>query len=126
LNLYSNAIKFTECNGKVYISIVKKSDSQGNETLTIQVTDNGVGIQRKDYNNLFKLFSSIRDERRKINMNGIGLGLVISKLIVSKFNGVIDFFSKFKHGSTFFFTFEIYKISVNEIKIEKKINCTSR
>ena len=41
-------------------------------------------------------------------MNGIGLGLVISKMIVIKFNGFIDFISKYGKGSTFFFTFDIY------------------
>ena len=44
-------------------------------------------------------------------MNGIGLGLVLSKMIVSKFNGIIDFFSEFGKGTTFYFTFEIYKPS---------------
>lgn len=42
----------------------------------------------------------------ELNTNGIGLGLVISKLIVTKFNGYIDFVSKHKKGSTFFYTFE--------------------
>ena len=79
------------------------------------MTDNGVGIQKNDQEKLFTIFSSIRDERRKINMNGIGLGLVISKLIVSKFNGVIDLFSKFGKGTTFYFTFEIYKLTKSEI-----------
>jgi signal transduction histidine kinase len=40
-------------------------------------------------------------------MNGIGLGLVISKLIVGKFNGTIDFLSTYGKGSTFYFTFEV-------------------
>ena len=53
-------------------------------------------------------------------MNGIGLGLVISKLIVSKFNGFIDLFSKFGKGTTFYFTFEIYKITKLELN-EKTI-----
>jgi K+-sensing histidine kinase KdpD len=39
-----------------------------------------------------------------MNTSGIGLGLVISKLIVSKFDGIIDFVSKYKEGSTFFYT----------------------
>ena len=36
---------------------------------------------------MFNLFGSIKDEKKKINTQGIGLGLVISKLIVNKFNG---------------------------------------
>jgi nitrogen-specific signal transduction histidine kinase len=40
-------------------------------------------------------------------VQGVGLGLVICKLIVNKFDGQIDFISKYKVGSTFFFTFEV-------------------
>ena len=40
------------------------------------------------------MFGSIKDEEKKLNLKGIGLGLVISKLIVEKFSGCIDFISK--------------------------------
>lgn len=53
------------------------------------------------------MFGTFKDVERGINVNGIGLGLVISKLIAEKFNGNINFFSKENKGSTFFFTFEI-------------------
>ena len=69
------------------------------------VIDSGIGIEDKNKDKLFKLFGSIKDEEKKINLKGIGLGLVISKLIVSKFNGQIDFISKYEKGSTFFYTF---------------------
>ena len=64
------------------------------------------------------MFGSFKDEKRKINTNGIGLGLVISKLIVNKFNGYIDFVSKHKKGSTFFYTFETEHH--NQQKLHKK------
>lgn len=48
------------------------------------------------------MFGSVKSNQ-EIQTNGIGLGLVISKLIVNEFDGVIDFFSKYKKGSTFFF-----------------------
>ena len=41
------------------------------------------------------MFGSIKDEKKKINTNGIGIGLVLSKLIVEKFDGKIDFISEF-------------------------------
>ena len=56
---------------------------------------------------MFNLFGSVKDEKKKINTSGIGLGLVISKLIVNKFNGEITFSSKYQHGTTFSYTFEI-------------------
>jgi signal transduction histidine kinase len=57
----------------------------------VSVTDTGIGIKKKDQNKLFKMFGSIKDEKKMINTNGIGLGLVISKLIVNRFGGIIDF-----------------------------------
>ena len=71
------------------------------------MTDNGLGIKSSDQDKLFKLFGSIKSEKNKINTKGIGLGLVISRLIVSKFNGYMDFVSKFTEGSTFFYTIQL-------------------
>ena len=53
------------------------------------------------------MFSSYRNSKKNINTEGIGLGLCISRMIVSKFDGVIDFRSKYKKGSTFWFTFKL-------------------
>ena len=102
LNLLSNAIKFTDRHGKIQVIV----ENMENNFIRLSVVDNGKGIKVKNQDKLFKLFGSFKDENRKINTNGIGLGLVISKLIVTKFNGIIDFFSKHKKGSTFFYTFE--------------------
>ena len=102
LNLVSNAVKFTDRNGKILIEVEKQQ-----RHVRISVTDNGIGIKNKNKDKLFKLFGSIKSEKRRVNTNGIGLGLVISKLIVGKFNGIIDFDSKYKKGSTFFYTFEL-------------------
>ena len=101
LNLMSNAIKFTDRNGKITV-IVEKCEE---DFVRLSVIDNGLGIKNKDQDKLFKLFGSIKDKKKQLNTNGIGLGLVISKLIVNKFNGYIDFLSKYRKGSTFFYTF---------------------
>jgi signal transduction histidine kinase len=69
------------------------------------VTDTGIGIKEEDKEKLFKMFGTLKDEEKKLNLKGIGLGLVISKLIVGKFQGYIDFISEHKQGSTFFYTF---------------------
>ena len=91
----------------------------------MSVIDTGVGIKNEDQGKLFKLFSSIKDEKRKINMNGIGLGLVISKMIVIKFNGSIDFISKYGKGSTFFFTFDINEYDKSIVKSNEADNKVS-
>ena len=116
LNLYSNAIKFTKKYGKIII-IIEKLSTGGTDQLLTSVIDSGIGIEDHNQSKLFKLFGSIKDEKKKINTQGIGLGLVISKLIVQKFNGTIDYISKFQEGSTFFFSFELDTIKFNEIDL---------
>jgi signal transduction histidine kinase len=102
LNLISNAVKFTDREGKIKIQVIKQ-----HKHIKMSVTDNGLGIKEQDKDKLFKLFGSIKSEKKKINTNGIGLGLVISKLITNKYGGEIDFDSEYKKGSTFWFTFEV-------------------
>ena len=57
------------------------------------------------------MFETVKDKKRGLNSNGIGLGLVISKKIVERFNGKINYYSKYKRGTTFFYTFEIEDIT---------------
>jgi K+-sensing histidine kinase KdpD len=92
INLYSNAIKFTDRNGTVMI-LVEKIHKLPKDILVVSVVDTGMGIKMKDQDKLFKLFGSIKNQKKNINTQGIGLGLVISKIIVEKFNGKIDFIS---------------------------------
>jgi signal transduction histidine kinase len=92
LNILSNAVKFTDRGGKIMILV----ELLANMKVRISITDTGIGIKKKDQDKLFKMFGSIKDEKKKVNTKGIGLGLVISKLIVNKFGGIIDFFSKYR------------------------------
>jgi signal transduction histidine kinase len=108
--LYSNALKFTDRNGKILILVEQVYELEA-RFVRISVTDTGIGIKDQDKDRLFKMFGSIKDEEKKLNLKGIGLGLVISKLIVEKFNGYIDFISKFEEGSTFFYAFLINEAS---------------
>ena len=52
----------------------------------------------------------MKDEQKQINTQGIGLGLVISKLIVEKFGGRLNFTSEFSKGTTFEYTFPLLDI----------------
>ena len=87
----------------------------GEKYLYISVTDTGIGIEDSNKNKIFKLFESIKDQKKQINTQGIGLGLVISKLLVQKFNGEINFMSQHKKGATFYFSFEIEPISHSDL-----------
>jgi signal transduction histidine kinase len=105
----SNALKFTDRNGQILI-LVEQITRESEKFLRISVVDSGIGIKKKHQNKLFHMFGSLKDAKSKINVHGVGLGLVICKLIVNKFDGNIDFISKHKKGSTFFFTFKLEEI----------------
>ena len=49
--------------------------------LKVEVTDSGIGISNEDHSKLFKMFGYINDRKQK-NINGIGLGLMISQRLV--------------------------------------------
>lgn len=78
LNLFSNAIKFTDRGGSIQIEAV----NEPGQMFKLYVRDSGIGIKKEDQSKLFKMFGSIKDSKRKFNTQGIGLGLVISKMIV--------------------------------------------
>ena len=120
-------MKFTQRNGKILIKIqyLKKQIEKNTDFLLISVTDNGEGIKKENRKNIFKLFGPNRNNDDEQEVKGIGLGLAISKLIVTKFDGHIDFISKVKKGSTFFFTFRAdpynaQDLSIHEEKISQK------
>ena len=117
LNIYSNAIKFTGRDGRITL-VVELINNQEPESedflkmLRISVIDDGLGIKKKDQALLFQMYGTIKHEKKGINTKGIGLGLHISKLIVEKFKGRINFFSKYKKGTTFYYSFEVFDYDV--------------
>jgi signal transduction histidine kinase len=79
------------------------------EFLCISIQDTGVGISEQNQDKLFKLFGFL-EETEFQNKNGVGLGLAISKQIVTQFEGDINVESEEGVGSTFSFKFKIYPL----------------
>jgi len=105
-NLIDNAIKYIKNKGHVKIRLINK-----NKFLRFEIEDNGVGIPKKDHENIFKKFF------RSVNIMkhetvGTGLGLFIAKSIINKSKGKIGFHSKENKGTTFWFEIPI-KITKN-------------
>ena len=106
-NLISNAVKFSYRGGEVIITSQKENDM-----IKISVADNGIGIPEDSKNKIFQSFSQV-DSSDTRSKGGSGLGLSISKLIIEKMDGQIDFESVESKGTTFFFTLpEVKKLSV--------------
>lgn len=115
LNLFSNAIKFTDRDGQIVVLVeLIQEDLDDPGMLSISVEDNGLGIKEEDKGKLFKQFSSFKDPNRNINTKGIGLGLVICKMIVEKFNDCIGFESTYNEGSKFYYDFELEDFSASD------------
>ncbi len=83
-NLISNAIKFTPEGGNVTIEI-----KTGPDSVAIQVTDSGHGIDPGALPNIFRQFSQGDVDQAKINA-GLGLGLSIVKILVAKHGGFVQ------------------------------------
>ncbi|HSX47716.1 MAG TPA: MASE1 domain-containing protein [Patescibacteria group bacterium] len=94
-NLIDNASKYSQPGKEIDINL-----KQNNKQLTIAIQDNGVGIVKKDTRKLFKKFSRI-DNKLSSEVGGNGLGLYLSKKIISLHKGSISVRSNLKKGSTF-------------------------
>lgn len=85
LNLINNAVKYTE-KGFVLLTV---SFSKETSSLIISVQDSGTGIKEEDREKLFDSFTRLQEtSNRKIE--GTGLGLNITKQLLSLMNGSID------------------------------------
>ena len=83
LNIISNAIKYTEINGKIEIQAYQQG-----EKLVIKVEDSGIGIPEEDQNRIFERFYRVEKGRSR-ELGGTGLGLAIAKEIVEAHEGNI-------------------------------------
>lgn len=99
-NLLSNAIKFTGKNGK--IEIIQQSK---NKNYILKIKDNGVGIEKKYHNKIFKKFVHIDNIYSK-NQTSTGLGLPITKELARLHNGKITLESELNKGTTFILEFK--------------------
>lgn len=97
-NLITNAIKFTNQNGKI---IVDAEDQNG--FINIKVIDNGVGIEEKNISKLFKIASNPTSVGTS-NETGTGLGLILCKEFINACKGNIWVESKINEGTTFIFS----------------------
>ena len=92
-NLFSNAVKFTEPHGRIFLSLKSEGDSA-----VVQVTDTGCGIPSEVGKHIFEKFYQ-GDTSHAVQGNGLGLALV--KRVMDIVGGDISVSSEVGKGSTF-------------------------
>ncbi|MFO8234609.1 MAG: GAF domain-containing sensor histidine kinase [Bacteroidales bacterium] len=93
-NIISNAIKFTDPKGKIFIRVFEKD-----EQTVIEIEDTGIGMDKESVNKLFTYIQSKQDEDN--NQGGSGLGLLLSKEFLDKNNATVYVFSEKGQGTKF-------------------------
>jgi signal transduction histidine kinase len=119
-NLLSNAIKYSPEGGDITISLKKVSnkelsthfeaESEEGTFLLVSVSDQGMGIPEGKKELLFRRFARIHETRR---IEGIGLGLYITKKIIEAHGGKI-WLQDQKQGACFCFALPEYKSTTAE------------
>lgn len=103
INIVGNGIKFTK-KGEVFINVTLPEEIMNNSlTLGFEIRDTGTGIPSNKLTRLFKSFSQV-DASTSRQYGGTGLGLVISKRLVTLMGGEMRVESIEGKGTSFFFT----------------------
>jgi len=104
LNLLSNAIKYNSDHGNITLT----SEITDEDRLRICIADSGKGLPEDSLPKLFTPFERLN----KKDIDGVGIGLVISKHLTELMGGTIGVESEFGKGSVFWVEFALY----NEMK----------
>ena len=108
-NLISNALKFTPRGGTVTVSLSKR-----NQDAVITVRDTGMGIAESEIDQLFSRFFRASTATRNA-VPGVGLGLTITKAIVTAHHGEMGVKSTEGVGTQFSMTLPLAKRTVETV-----------
>lgn len=101
-NILDNAIKYSPHGGKVTIRL----QHQGEEYL-VSIIDEGIGVSPEHYDHIFERFYRVHNTSTQ-QYSGIGLGLFVTREIITKHGGRIWFMNNQSIGTTFNFTLPIF------------------
>ena len=101
VNIISNSIKYSHENTKITITATQKDN-----TYTISIADNGIGIPKEDIEHIFERFYRV-DKARSRAMGGMGLGMSIVKEILDLTGAKIDIKSQHGQGTEVIINFVV-------------------
>ena len=100
LNVIANAAKFTPKGGRVDFRVKRLASFQGKTTLRFTVSDTGIGISEEFLPHVFDAFAQ-EDSTVANKYGSSGLGMAITKNLVTMMNGNISVASEKGKGTTF-------------------------
>lgn len=98
-NLISNSIKFT-LRGSVHLSVAFRPTTETTGCLEIEVHDTGIGIPEEHHERIFDVFNQVNNGKER-PFEGVGLGLSITRRLVTLMEGTISISSLPGSGSVF-------------------------
>ena len=98
INLISNAVKFSSHKKQTVISV---TSSKENNKITYCIKDNGAGFNMKYVDKVFGVFQRLHDEKE---FEGTGVGMALTKRIISRHNGNIWAKGIVDKGAEFYFS----------------------
>jgi PAS domain S-box-containing protein len=107
-NLLNNACKYSPPDRPVTINVTINTSG---DQLTVSVRDEGIGVPKSEQANLFKRFWRASSATSR-NIAGIGLGLHVSKAIITQHGGKIWLKSEAGKGSVFYFSLPVSKVDI--------------
>ena len=101
INLLTNAVKYTAEGGTVTLRLEQEEDVKDGVCMySIIVEDTGIGMSKEFMAGMFESF--VRENREEVmKESGVGLGLAITKRLVTLMNGTITVASELGNGSVF-------------------------
>ena len=100
INLFTNAMKFTE-------TMINVSLKKINKKVILQIKDDGIGISKTDQKYIWNRFFQTSNSRNKDKNKGSGLGLSMVNRIVQLHSGTIELESEIEKGSCFIIKFPV-------------------
>jgi PAS domain S-box-containing protein len=107
-NLIDNGVKFTPDNG--VISVKADFVGEDHDCVCVSVSDSGCGISAENREIIFDRLAQVKGSG-EVSRSGLGLGLFISRELVSRHGGRIWLDSRPGNGTTFYFTMPVFSLA---------------
>jgi signal transduction histidine kinase len=116
LNLLSNAAKFTEENGKIWVTLKDRKNY-----ISISIKDNGIGMGKDKLNKIFSRYSQIDNSLTRSD-EGSGIGLSLVKSLTEIHGGNVTVKSEYGKGSEFIINIPVKVLKESDEETVKECN----